>query len=414
MSYMKMLQGFHPIVYLLVLGSVLMNIGFGMVVPFFAIYIATYTELNPAWIGFVVGAAAIGGMLGGLLGGTLSDLIGRKVIIVSSLFVSSLIYLGFILNAYPWLLIFLTLLKGFFIAFYEPCAKAIIADLTEVKLRKRAFTLRYVGVNLGFAIGPIIGVLIGVTSQSTLPFFITFILLICYAIILHIKLSNNLTFNQTAANTPHKVSFKISMTAIRKDTVLLLFLVGGILATSVHGQFSVVLSQYFDLELPHALTYLMLLWSIHSIIIILLSLPITKIMERLSSFQAIVIGTLLFAIGIMGFGFSFTFWSLCISMIIFTVGEILLIPAEYAIIDEIAPEHLKGTYYGAFNFTTLGSFFGPGLAGILLMNFGGKLMFFTLFLLSIISIFFYYIGQRYYSKKRHRSNNEILSTSSSI
>lgn len=50
-------------------------------------------------------------------------------------------------------------------------------------------------------------------------------------------------------------------------------------------------------------------------------------------------------------------------MLVFTTGEIIVIPAEYMFIDLIAPEHLRGVYYGAQNLSNLGAALGPVMVG---------------------------------------------------
>ncbi len=90
-----------------------MNIGFGMVVPYFAIYLGTYTGLDPVSIGLIVGTTSIGSLVGGFLGGTLSDQFRRKKIMLVSLVVASAIYAGFMLQDYALLLVCLTLVMGF-------------------------------------------------------------------------------------------------------------------------------------------------------------------------------------------------------------------------------------------------------------------------------------------------------------
>lgn len=384
---------FHPIVYTIILGSVFMNIGFGMVIPFFAIYLSTYTGFNPVFIGFIVGATAVGSMLGGFLGGTLSDQYGRKYIMLLSLVSASIVYAGFMLHSYPMLLVILTLIMGFCTSFFDPCAKALMADFTESKKRLRAFSLRYIGVNIGFAIGPLLGVVLGITTSSRLPFLLASIILLVYAFVLY-RLFIIFHIQEISIPEKERVNMLGSLRAVRKDRILLFFLFGGLLATTVHGQFSVILSQYFELEWKSGLAYLMLLWSVHSLVIVMLGLPIVKIMERLTSFRAILCGSTFFALGILGFAFSYDFLTFCLAMIIFTIGEILLIPAEYSIIDEITPEQIRGTYYGTINFTAIGSFIGPWISGILLVNYGGLIMFVVLAFICIVSILFFYLGHR--------------------
>ncbi|UGA36491.1 MFS transporter [Chromobacterium haemolyticum] len=66
---------------------------------------------------------------------------------------------------------------------------------------------------------------------------------------------------------------------------------------------------------------------------------------------------------------------MCAAMLVFTVGEIVLVPAEYLYIDAIAPEDCKGVYYGAQNLASLGGALGPMLAGWMLARASGGVLF---------------------------------------
>ncbi|WP_369033378.1 hypothetical protein [Streptomyces adonidis] len=59
----------------------------------------------------------------------------------------------------------------------------------------------------------------------------------------------------------------------------------------------------------------------------------------------------------------------------FSLGEILIYPAEFAIIDRIAPEARRGAYFGAQTFAQLGVFVGPFTGGLLLAAYDGTTMF---------------------------------------
>ncbi|PLS15860.1 MFS transporter [Bacillus sp. M6-12] len=394
----KAWREFHPVIKIILSGSVLTSMGNGMIVPYFAIYLGEHSSLSISQIGFFIGASSLAGMFGGFLGGTLSDLLGRRRIMIASLFFSAFILLGLTLQEFPYLLMILTVVKGFTLSFFEPCSKALIADLTESSMRLRAFSMKYFCGNLGFAIGPIIGTILGLTETSAMPFFIAFIIFLTYSIVLNLLL---IKFNVSTVSGPaEKVTFQASCKAMMKDRVLFLFLVGGLLATIVHGQFSVTLSQYFYADFQSGLGFLALLWSAHSLVIILFSVPISGFMGKRPPMHSIIIGTALFAAGIAGFGLSINFPAFLISMIVFTIGEIFLIPAEYAIIDEITPDSIRGTYYGAVSFTALGSFIGPGLSGFLLTQFNSQIMFTVLFAIAISSILFYGWGIRAKGIKR--------------
>ncbi|PPA93891.1 MDR family MFS transporter [Brevibacillus laterosporus] len=383
---------FHPVVKLMLIGSVLMNIGNGMIIPYFAIYLGEHTNLSITQIGFLIGSSSLAAMFGGFLGGTLSDLIGRKKVMMASLILSAIMLIGLTFHPFPSILMLVTIGRGFTMSFFEPCSKALIADLTESGKRLRAFSMKYFCGNLGLAIGPLLGTFLGLQATSTLPFYISCAVFLLYSLVLHLLFAKYKVTSISAQQ--EKVTFRASMKAMGRDKILFLFLLGGLVATTVHGQFSVTLSQYFYSDLKSAITFLGILWSAHAVVIILLSVPIIRLMEKRSTLQSIVIGTSLFCVGIVGFAFSHGFTSFLISMIVFTIGEIFLIPAEYAIIDEITPDHIRGTYFGAVSFTSLGSFIGPGLSGMILSQFNGLTMFLFLALLSLVSIIFYAWGIR--------------------
>ncbi|MGG1662496.1 MFS transporter [Brevibacillus sp. NRS-1366] len=382
---------YHPVVKIMIIGAFLTHLVDGMIVPYFAIYLGKYTNLSIAEIGFIIGASSITAMFGGFLGGTLSDLIGRKVMI-SSLFLSAFILLGFAFQSFGILLIILTVVKGFTLSLFDPCSKALIGDLTESDKRMKVFSVTYFCRNLGFAIGPIIGIILGLQVTSAAPFYIAFGIFLSYSLILNILLKK---YNiQRISGQQENSSIRSSIKAVSKDKVLLLFLIGGLLFTTVYGQFSVTLSQYFYQDFKSGIEFLGILWSAHSLTIIVLSIPFSKFMEKRTPLQSVVIGTLLSSAGIIGFAFSLNLFTFILSMVVFTMGEIFLIPAQYAIIDEITPNHIRGTYYGAVSLTSLGSFFGPWLSGFLLSEFNSYIMFLFLTVISLSSVVFYYWGNR--------------------
>ncbi|HYK71609.1 MAG TPA: MFS transporter, partial [Pseudoneobacillus sp.] len=126
-------------------------------------------------------------------------------------------------------------------------------------------------------------------------------------------------------------------------------------------------------------------------------------------FQRLVMGSLLFAVGEIGFAFSNDWIGFVISMIIFTFGEILIIPSEYALVDEITPTGMRGMYYGAQGFSEFGNFMGPWFGSVLLVSFGGEVMFLTMAVFSLVSIAFYWWG-----RKLNQSNKQTSSVRVSV
>lgn len=83
-----------------------------------------------------------------------------------------------------------------------------------------------------------------------------------------------------------------------------------------------------------------------------------------------------------------------LSMIVFTFGEMLTFPAGNILTDRIAPDHMRGAYYGAQSFSNLGHFLGPWIGGMLLSGYNGKVLFLTMAVVAVSAIVFYARGER--------------------
>ena len=105
-------------------------------------------------------------------------------------------------------------------------------------------------------------------------------------------------------------------------------------------------------------------------------------------------GMTLFVLGLLGFSLAGSVMAWCLAMLVFTLGEIIVIPAEYMFIDLIAPEHLRGVYYGAQNLSNLGAALGPVLVGFALGLMVPVAIFYLLVLSVILAAGFYYLGTR--------------------
>lgn len=100
-----------------------------------------------------------------------------------------------------------------------------------------------------------------------------------------------------------------------------------------------------------------------------------------------IIGNLLYAIGLFGFGAFRSLLMLLLMMIVFTIGEILTWTMADIVVSEKAPSHLRGTYFRAINLQFIRQSIDPWVGGMLLglLGFNEGLLVFGL--LSIIVLF---------------------------
>src|SRR5215472_9652915 len=130
-------------------------LGFGIVVPLLPFYAKSFQA--PAWqIALIFSAYSIGAFFGEPFWGRLSDRIGRKPILVSTVCGNCLCYLtlAFAPNVY---LAFLIRLLGGLASGNGSVVQGYIADVTPADDRTGHMSLMSAAFNLGFIVGPAIG-----------------------------------------------------------------------------------------------------------------------------------------------------------------------------------------------------------------------------------------------------------------
>jgi MFS family permease len=384
------LQNYHPLVYTLLAGTVITVLARSMSIPFLAIYLSSRTGLAAVMIGLIIGSGSIAGMFGGFIGGTMSDYFGRKKIMVISLAANAFVFSLYTLTTDTVLLFILSIVGGIAASFFEPASKALIADISPAEQRLRIFSMRYMAINLGFAFGPPIGAFLGLAG-GVLPFFITAGVYFLYGIGLTLLL-RKFSPAKNSSDVKDKISISAAGKVLRSDMALLFLIIGGTLSITANGEMSVCLSQYLKENFTEGIKLFSILMSVNAVSVFIFQTFQLKLADKLSPLAAITFGSLLFAAGLAGFAISSSWVSFIFSMIIFTAGEVLVVPAEYVLLDRITPEGMRGTYYGAQSFTNLGNFLGPWAGGLLLSHYGGPLMFGVMSVLTMISIYFYRRG----------------------
>jgi MFS family permease len=152
------------------------------------------------------------------------------------------------------------------------------------------------------------------------------------------------------------------------------------------------LSQYLAANFEDGVRLFALLVTVNAVTVLLASAPARLLIERLRARNAMVLGCILFLAGEVGFAASASPEMLVLSMIVFTLGEVLVVPAEYVLVDGISNDRNRGTYFGAHSLSSVGNFIGPVLGGIVLGAVGGAGMFFLFAILAAASAIMFIIG----------------------
>ncbi|MDN3015277.1 MFS transporter [Paenibacillus sp. BSR1-1] len=388
---------FHPIVWVLLIGTVLSRGSAYMTLPFLSIYLSRHIDLSPIIIGLTVGMSPLMATVGGFIGGHLSDRFGRRPIMLTALFTLAFVYYGFtVANSQGWFIL-LNAIIGLCTSFFEPTSQALMADLTDKKIRMKVYSLRYTAMNIGASVGPLVGAFLA-NHSAKLSFAITGSTYLGYGIVLFILMKKLIIAKQL--ETKKVVSFVDAFKIIKTDKALRYLLFGIILINIGYVQIDSNLPQFLEGKLENGVAIFSVLLTVNAVMVVCLQMPISHFAEKFSLMQAMAAGSLFIAAGLLGFSFINGWVIAIIAMILLTIGEILIFPSNSMMMDKLAPEHLRGTYFGAGQFRKIGNFLGPIFGGFLLSHYHGQFMFWIISILSLGSIIFFTAGNRTYIKTK--------------
>jgi len=125
------------------------------IVPLMALILTQKVGLTKAQAGVFTTVALLAQMPFLFLGGRLTDRIGSKKIIVFSSFLGAALYLICAMFRMSFSVAVLAVAASCLYAASYPALRTIIAEVTEPAQLKQAYSLSYLGINLGFTVGPI-------------------------------------------------------------------------------------------------------------------------------------------------------------------------------------------------------------------------------------------------------------------
>jgi len=382
---------YSPLIRRLLICSLTIVVSRAITSPLLTLFVSDKLGLNQQDVGLLLGIAVFVATLLSLYGGYIIDRFEKRRLLVLSMASSAvgLLLLTFAENLY--LTTITLIVTETASALFLIGSKAILSDNLPVGQRAKAFSLSYTLTNIGYAVGPMLGVLIAGAFASA-PF------LIAAAIaFFSIFLMTGIPADPAkVAPAGQAQSFLKTLITLKNDRTLILFTAGCLLSTVVHGRFTFYLSQYLLVTSNprHTMEIMAALLACNAISVILLQYQVGRFLRREQLRQWIVAGTGLFILGLIGFSLADSLVSWCVAMFIFTLGEIIIYPAEFLFVDTLAPEELRGSYYGAQNLAALGGAVSPVICGFMLMHSPAPTMFYALSALAALGGLLCYMSGR--------------------
>jgi MFS family permease len=357
--------------------TILINRMGTMVLPFLVLYFTQGLGLSAGHAGLAVTVYGIGALISGPVSGRLCDWLGPIRIMKASLFLSGTILLVFPLAQNFIVILAMTFIWSVIGEAFRPANLSITTDLVQPEQRKAAFALVRLGVNLGMSIGPVVG---------------GFLAMVSFPALFLVDGATSILAGLVLTLVPLRIESKTSVSgaafqfsSLLRDRRLIYFLVAIIPVAVVffQSQSSMPLFMVRDLHMSES-TY-GLIFAINTLLIILLEVPLNYAMSHWSHRKSLVVGALLFSIGFGALAFSRGILSVAATVVIWTFGEMIMLPATAAYMADIAPIERRGQYMGLYTMAFSIAFICSSIGPVILERFSAPVLWSAAFLFGSLS-----------------------------
>jgi MFS family permease len=383
-------------------GMLISTIGSSMIWPFLMIYVKKQVNLPLTQIASLMTINATAGIIAAFFAGPITDRVGRKWVMVVSLAGNGAVYF-FMSNAHSYLNFALLLtLSGTFNPLYRVGADAMLADLIPSEKRPDAYALMRLSNNAGIAIGPMIGGFLSSVSY-TITFFLAGSGMLIYSLLLAFFAHE--TLPQTTKPPDRILKSLGGYIHVLRDQQFLSFIGAFILAQMCASLIWILMPVYANGIYNVSENLYGFIPTTNALMVVFLQIYVTHITKRYRPLPVMTIGTFFYTIGVGSVAFSHSFIGFWISIVIMTIGELILMPTASAYVAGLAPPDMRGRYMSVAGLTwSAASGIAPLMGGYLNDNIAPVATWYGGFVIGIIGI----MGFLYLSKKESGAHPAII------
>lgn len=372
--------------------ATLVNRSGTMVLSFLVLYITATRGVSPARAALALTVYGIAALSVMPLAGRLADRVGSLPIMKASLLLTGVLLLLFPLAKSYGGILMMTFGFSVLNESIRPASLSMISSLVAPAQRKSAFALSRLAANLGMSVGPAIGGILAVYSFRWL-FLVDGATSILAGLVLllapwrdmsQIKsqepqwedaedLGREIEADSTTPLAPLHPAADLQAFRNRR---MLYFLAALIPVQLVFFQFTSTLPLFLVHNLRFPESIYGTIFTVNTLLIVALEVPLNSAMAHWSHRRTLTLGALLYAVGfgsyalvgIAPFGKTAGVFA---AVVIWTFGEMIMMPGSSAYAAEIAPPERRGEYMGLYTMSfNVGFSVGPLLGASLLGRWG--------------------------------------------
>ncbi|MGI5338799.1 MFS transporter [Streptomyces sp. CA-181903] len=323
-------------------GTVVNRLGY-LVTPFLVFFLGSRgvpTEQIP----YVLGALGAGNLIGPALGGLLADRVGRRATMIAGL-VGTAAGQGLLFTAPGTVtLAFAAVLLSGAGSMVGPAASALLADQVTADRRRAAFSLFHWAVNIGTAVAGMLGGFLAARGYWLL-FTVDVVSTLTYAVIAASLLPAGRA-ERTHRDATGGTGYGVVLRDPLMRALLPLFYV------------ALVIYTFTEVALPLAIrddglstTTLGLMATLNAALVVVLQPLAITVLARFRQIPVYVAGSILVALGVALTGVAHTPWAYAATVALWSLGEATIGGVAGSIVAALAPDHARGRYQGAYQWT---------------------------------------------------------------
>ncbi|MDP9226883.1 MAG: MFS transporter [Actinomycetota bacterium] len=361
-------------VWILFAGDLVSFVGNGLVIPFLIVYLHRVRHLALPTAGLALSTIAVAGFIATVVTGGLVDRIGpRKTLILSQVAAAAgAAAIAFVHS--PWQAFAAAAIYGVGAAGYWPAIQSLLATAVPPEQRDGAFSLHFMALNAGIGLGAVIGGAVVTLAQPTSfvhVYLVDAMTFLAFGLLLTRMMSFDAPPQEAVSETPPTAGYA----QVLKDRVFVKFcLVMALLVTIGTAQLTSGFPAFATGRGAASTHVLGFAFGANTLTIVVIQLWVLRAMKGHRRTRLVMGTCLMWALcwlltlfsGLHGGGVPSAAGFIA-ALAVFAAGETLMAPSIPALVNHLAPEHLRGRYNAlhslAFN---SGFFVGPAIAGFVL------------------------------------------------
>ena len=341
-------KGLRREVYILFIGRIVTSMG-SMVWPMFTMILSLKLGLDAEKIALLMVASGIFMLPADIIGGKLADHCSKKKIILWCDIVSVVCYIACGLIPIGPATVVLMLAAAVSQTMEHPAYSGLFADLTKTRDRQRAFSLSYLGVNLGLVLSPTIAGLL-FKDYLWLSFIISGVAIGISTVLIEFCVKNIHKEPDDSGEAVYQKErhgegiFRI----LRDNRILLIYIAAAAIYGAVYSQYSYLMP--LDMSAVHGEDGAVIFGTVSSLncLIVVLFTPIfTKLFAKTQDLFKLLAGQLFVGLGYALFltliGHVPIYY---VAMVLFTWGEIFATLADGPYLTKRIPSSHRGRITG--------------------------------------------------------------------